>query len=165
MKWFLTFVTVLLISSGFTAKKAHDFYVSITELNVVNDTVQISIRVFTDDLASVLKEENHQAFALSKASDFEKNQHAITRYLEGKFTVGNSVKPSKINWLGHEYEEEVTWIYGEAVLPKQTSILFVKNAIMIEFHEKQQNIIHLKREDGFETELCSQRKNEVRFTL
>lgn len=165
MKWILGLLTVFVVSSSFKSDEKHDFYVSITELNLVQDTVQISMRIFTDDLADALKQENDKPFAISKASDYERNQGAIVRMLDRDFNVGSATKKSPIQWLGHEYEGEVTWVYGETILPEAINLLFVKNKLLIDLHEKQQNMIHLKRGDEYETELCSERKTEVRFSL
>jgi hypothetical protein len=165
MKWILGLLTVFIVSSSFKPEEKHDFYVSITELNLVNDTIQISMRIFTDDLADALKQENKKPFAMSKASAYDENQNAIVRILDRDFSVGSATKKSAILWLGHEYEGEVTWIYGETKLPEGTSLLFVKNKLLIDLYEKQQNMIHLKRGEEYETELCSERKKEVRFML
>lgn len=155
----------VLLTASTTKLVPHNFYVSITELNMAHDTVQISIRLFSDDLESALKENNGMPYNLEKSSEYDRNQNAILRYAEGKFTVGPAAKPSSIKWLGHEYEDEVTWLYGEAVLPKESKMVFVKNTLLTDLHEKQQNMIHFKTPDGFETEVCSKQNSEARFII
>lgn len=143
----------------------HNFYVSITELNIIGDTIQISIRLFSDDLENALKNNSGITYNLEKASEYDRNQNSILRYIDGKFDIGSATKSATIKWLGYEYEQDVTWLYGEAVIPADSRMVFVKNLILADIHEKQQNMIHLKTDDGFETDVCSKQKSQVRFII
>lgn len=149
---------------SFTYEKAHDFYVSITEIELKQDFAQISMRVFTDDLEYALKKENSEPFYLNRSSDFEKNQHAISKYLNQRFSLVSASKAHTIEWIGHEIEEDVIWIYGETAILK-TTLLEIKNSVLMDYFEDQQNMIHLKRADGFDSKLCSKRSSTIRFSL
>ena len=152
--------------SGEIAKEAaHPFYVSITELNIAQDTLQVSLRVFTDDLELALSDVHQQKIFLNDPSRYEKNFIYIRDYLFDLVQAGNGAGFKRIEWIGHEFEEDVCWIYGQMPIDADLRVLFFKNAVLFETYDDQQNLIHLKREDGYDTELATRRSAEIRFTL
>jgi hypothetical protein len=145
--------------------EAHPFYVSITELNIARDTLQVSLRVFTDDLERALSDIHKQKIFLNEPNRYEKNFIYIRDYLFERVQAGNGAGFKRLEWIGHEFEEDVCWIYGEMPLDEDLRVLFFKNTVLFETYDDQQNLVHLKREDGYDTELATRRSSEVRFTL
>ncbi|NQV52943.1 MAG: hypothetical protein HQ500_07155 [Flavobacteriales bacterium] len=143
----------------------HAFYVSITELEVKNDTLQISLRLFTEDLERALNERTNEKVFLNEPQEMPKNFVHIRDYVAKNFIVSNAAKPDRITWLGHEFEEDVCWIYGEVALSPEQNLLFIKNELLMDIHDRQQNIIHFNTSGGIETKLATKGYAEVRFAL
>lgn len=162
---FILSIVALASLTALHAAKRHAFYVSITELAVKNDTLQISLRLFTDDLEMALKERNEQAVFLNDPATAPKNFIYIRDYVNDLFTVSNAAKKDRIEWLGHEFEDDVCWVYGQVALDPEQKLLYVKNEVLMDIHEAQQNIIHFTTPKGIETKLSTKNHTEVRFVL
>lgn len=148
---------------GFKAK--HEFFVSITELNVRNDTIQVAIKVFTDDMEHTLKEVTGSPVFLDNGSDHEKVFRTLRDYCGQHFTISNAAKPYPLTWIGHEYIEDVTWIYAYAILDSDSKMLFVRNTLLGDQFHDQHNMIHLRQGENLSSELCTKQRPEVRFLL
>jgi hypothetical protein len=147
------------------AAASHPFYVSITETEIINDTLQISLRVFTDDLELALNESTKTKIFLNNPSQQQKEFILIKDYLFNRLQAGGSAKPDRIEWIGHEFEDDVCWIYGYLPISKDQRILFIKHMLFYEVYADQQNIVHFKQNGEYTTELATRQKPEVRFVI
>lgn len=161
----LIFIAALsILLTGFSKNEmAHPFHVSITELEIKQDTLQISLRIFTDDLEEALKGMSNEKVFLNDPSQPRRNFVLIRDYLFKNFAFANAAKSDQIEWLGHELEDDVCWIYGQVAVSPEQRILFVRNSVITEVFDNQQNIIHLKTSEGIDTELATKSNPEVRF--
>lgn len=162
MKGITLILSILLL--GFIAPK-HEFYVTITDLNVSNDTLQVAIKVFTHDFEEILKETTGESIFLDHSTDQESSFKKIKNYCDAHIEFASSTQPYKIYWVGHEYVDDVTWIYAYALLDSESSLLFVKNTLFNSKFHNQSNMIHLSRDGVTKSELCTKDRPEVRFLL
>lgn len=167
MKTILPLILVAIISvcASFKPSADHEFYVSITEMEIKQDTLQISVRLFVDDLEYALNERNDAPVFLNDPSNEPKNFIKIRDYVSDHFSAGDAAKPKKAEWIGHEYEDDVCWVYGQVPVSRDLGILFVKNELLMDVYSRQQNIMHLKSGDDYETKLATKDNSEVRFVL
>jgi hypothetical protein len=56
-------------------------------------------------------------------------------------------------------------VYGEVALSPDQNLLFIKNELLMDIHDRQQNIIHFTTSEGIETKLATKGYSEVRFAL
>jgi len=164
MKLFLISFIGLYISTFEIKDDLHPFHLSITELEVKQDTLQISLRIFTDDLEYALKEMSGEKVFLNDHSQQKRNFILIRDYLTDKFGYSNGAKSERIEWLGHEFEDDVCWIYGQVQVPPNQRILFIRNEVLTEVFDNQQNIVHFNSSVGIDTKLATKRNGEVRFS-
>jgi predicted phosphoadenosine phosphosulfate sulfurtransferase len=162
MKYLL--IIVAAFATSFSSGK-HEFYVSITELNIKNDTLQIAIKVFTHDFEEVLKETNQQAIFLDHTSDSDKTMRHIKDYCSDRFKILSATKPYEITWIGHEFKQDVTWVYAYTILDHNSKMLFVKNELLSGHFHDQHNMVHFKNDKTTQSELCTKDKPEVRFII
>ena len=159
----ISFITIL--CSGINSERApHPFHVSISELEIKQDTLQIALRIFTDDLETALQEMSNEKVLLNDPSAPRRHSVLIKDYLFKTFTFGNGAKEFKIDWIGHEFEDDVCWIYGQVRVSSEQRILFIRNAILTEIYDNQQNIVHFKSEGEIETQLATNHHEDVRFS-
>ena len=143
----------------------HDFHVSITDLYVKGDTIQVAIKIFTHDLEETLQDATGSAVFLDNTSDKSKTFKIIKEYCSPKLIILNASKTYRVEWVGHEYEDDVTWIYAYAIKDPNASFISVKNTLLQHGHHPQHNMIHLNHEGTIETKICTTDKPEVRFSL
>ncbi len=142
-------IVLILIFPLFAFTSAHKFYVSVTHVNYAekDKSVQIISRIFIDDLEDLLEERYHIKPKLATKDEHEKAAFYIEKYVMQHFLVEINGKPTKLNFLGKEYEDDVVKCYLETdkkVKHKKIKTIQIKNTMLFELFEEQQNIIHIK---------------------
>jgi hypothetical protein len=142
----------------------HDYHVSVVQLqqNVSEKTVEISMRVFTDDLEIALSKENgNKRFVIS---DGDRNDETIKRYLIRRFEVRDAKRQVKnLKYLGKEQEADATWIYIEVEGITDSRGLSLRNDMLMEIFDDQVNMVSFKSEFGKKTYLF--KKGSSQHTL
>jgi len=140
----LPLVMVLFLS--FTA--AHKFYISVT--NVVysekDDALQITSRIFIDDLDRLLNERYGIKAKLATPNEAKVANEYIEKYFRTKFVVELNGEPVAYNFLGKSYDNDVVICYLEITNTNFEGLktLSVQNEILTDLFEEQQNVVHLK---------------------
>ena len=129
-----------LIAFGFSK---HDFHTSITRMdyNAKEKSFEVSIRVFTDDLESVLSKENGgQKFSVLNN---DKNDPYVEKYIRKHFAIVTTTKQKKpYSYIGKEQEADATWIYVEVPCPEAITGFSLQNSIMLDFFDDQVNLVN-----------------------
>lgn len=143
----------------------HEYYVTITELNLKNDTLQVAVKIFTDDLEQAIEQETGEGLFLDHSTSNEKALEVVSGYEGRHIKFSSDEQGIPITWIGIEYDADATWLYGFALLPKGTVVLEVKNDLMIDQHHEQQNIIRLTNGSSMQTQICTRGQSLVRFPI
>ena len=145
MKKIVTFFVLILIFIGFSAFYFHKFYVSIYQINFnqKEKRLEITSRIFIDDLNSVLKLKYNKKTTLSENSANQEDIELMKKYLLENFLikVNNITKP--INYLSYETEANVLICYFNIKEINKIKTLEVKNSALFELNSEQQNIIQI----------------------
>ena len=126
----------------------HPFYVSVTEIEHVKakNEVQVSCRIFADDLENVLKKEAHLPLDIIHPGDRRQMDSLIAGYISRHLVVKVDGKVLKMQYLGYKIEEEAAWCFlsvSEVVGFKQVK---VKDDILYREHPNQINMVHVVRD-------------------
>ncbi len=130
---------------GFVAA-LHPFYVSIIDIqhNSKEKSLEISVRIFTEDLEATLKKTHTGKFDIYNATNKDIADKLITNYIKQKIHLTIDQKKVELDYVGFEHQKESTWIYFEvnnvAAFKKAT----INSTLLYDFEEKQINIIHVK---------------------
>lgn len=125
----------------------HPFHVSVTDIehSDENNSVQVSQRIFLDDLEVGLKKYHK----LEKLDTYEPESPVqldslIAVYLKNKvsFLINGSKK--EFSFLGSELEGDARWCYYEIEDINEVNEVEVTNLTLMETFEDQQNIVHFK---------------------
>ena len=160
----ITLIVSVLVSFAMGMNK-HDFHVSITDLYLKGDTIQVAVKIFTHDLEETLKETTGAAIFLDNTSDKAEAFKIIRSYCEPRLSISNASKNYRIQWIGHEYEDDVTWIYAYAIKDPEASIISIKNTLLQHGHHPQHNMVHLNQGEEIESKICTTERPEVHFSL
>lgn len=135
-------VILLLCLSAFGFAK-HDFHTSITRMdyNAKEKSFEVSIRVFTDDLESVLSKENGgQKFSVLNN---DKNDPYVEKYIRKHFAIVTTAKQKKpYLYIGKEQEADATWIYVEIPCSEAITGFSLQNSIMLDVFDDQVNLVN-----------------------
>lgn len=138
----LLYLHILLLTSisGFW----HKYYVSITdiELNSQTQTVQVSTRIFTDDLEQTLSNISGRKIILENANDTENNK-LLAQYFQKRILISERDSSLELQFLGYEYNIESVWCYLETkTLGKLPQEINVSYTALFESFPEQQNVVN-----------------------
>jgi hypothetical protein len=151
-KW-LFLLAVLPVFFGFTDKQdvvdgheavMHPFYVSVTEINhnAANATIEISCKMFTDDLENTLRNTYKTKIDLTQPKDQQQLEKLMFDYLQKHLQMKVNGKAAVMSFVGFEIESESAWCYLEIKQLPEVKRLEITNALLYESFNSQISIIH-----------------------
>ena len=127
-------------------KGLHKYYVSVTEIEYVNEkkSVQIISRVFIDDFESLLRNRYDERLTLELDNEDDLVNYYTEKYLKEKLQITINGQALEFNFIGKEYEEDIMLSYLEIVDVENISSIEVTNRILFELFPDQKNIVRFK---------------------
>tara|TARA_B100001250_G_scaffold79170_1_gene65027 strand:- start:509 stop:1015 length:507 start_codon:yes stop_codon:yes gene_type:complete len=126
--------------------QSHPFHATITSFNCNpnNQSIEITIKLFTNDLESVLKEEGRSDLRIDSESNRTTIDSLIFDYIKNNLSLSLNDKRRKILWVGKEFENDITWSYLEFKNVKNISgtKISIENKLFLELFDDQLNICH-----------------------
>ncbi|OWP86361.1 hypothetical protein BWK60_09270, partial [Flavobacterium covae] len=139
----ITFVliTFLLLSSFIV----HKFYVSIYQIHYIPEKkrLQITSRIFIDDLNQALSSKYHVKTALGEKEETDKDVELMKKYLEETFKIKINGKLKPFQFVQKEIEANVLIGYYKIENISKFKSLEIQNNALLELNDEQQNIIHV----------------------
>lgn len=138
------FIALLPVVLSFSA---HKFYVSITRIEYAEEqeSLQIISKLFIDDIEDVLQERYSSTVSLDKEKETAADAAYLKEYVLQKLRVQVDGEEVSLEYLGHEYENDVVKTYLEIKGVTDFQSVGVENKMLMELFVEQQNIIHVKR--------------------
>lgn len=140
------FVFAALLLSLTSAAPAHKFHFSFTEINQNQqmNSLEITIRIFTDDLENILKSEEDPYIRLGDERESPNANHLIENYLNEHFHLLINGQASQLRFLGKEVDYDITFCYLELPQVPPTNSMTIKNTILFESFEDQLNRVRVE---------------------
>jgi hypothetical protein len=122
----------------------HPFHVSVcdVEFNEEAKSIQLSQRIFLDDLEQTLNKKYKIHLIIDKESSKAYRDSLIQVYLFESIHLSVEGKKKKPVYIGNEIEDDAMWCYIEYSGIKKFKSLKIKSTVLIETFEDQANIIH-----------------------
>lgn len=138
---FISFAILLFVC--LSAFSAHKFYVSIYQINYAQEKkmVQITSRIFVDDLNTVLKEKYKKKTFLGEPNESPEDVALMKKYLLENLSIKINGKPKSINYLSKEMEGNVLICYYNIKDISKIKSFEIQNTVLLELSNDQQNII------------------------
>ncbi|MBC5773853.1 hypothetical protein H8S95_07245 [Pontibacter sp. KCTC 32443] len=162
-----SFIVAILCLFSSTAAMAHDYHSSITDIkfNPRTQSLQVAIKVFTDDLETVLTKRSKSKVTYSANSESIKQQLAGYMAAAMSFEVTKG-KPLKQRFVGSEEEADVVWVYLEVPVQNTSlSQLYIKNAVLTELFDDQMNIVNLDYKGNMHSMLLQKDETAKKLTF
>lgn len=130
---------VSLTSFGF-----HKFYVAIYQINYASEKqmLQITARVFVDDLNNALEKKYKKKFYLGAGTESPEDLAALKKYLAENFTMKVNGQSKAMSFLSKEMEGDVLICYLNIRDVAKLKSLEVHNTVLVGWESEQQNIAH-----------------------
>ncbi len=124
----------------------HPFFVSVIDMkhNAKDKNLEISVRVFTDDVEAILKKNYHNAVDLSKSTNNAEVNKNIAQYVQSKLAISIDGKGKSLHYIGYEIQKESTWIYVEINDVATIKKMNINCSLLFDYQDKQTNIFNVK---------------------
>jgi len=122
----------------------HPFYVSVTEVNhnAKNQSIEISCRMFYDDLERELNKTAHPQIDIVKPKDKALVNQMIADYVKKHVNIKVDGKPLTLSFVGYEIQEDGAWSYFEIKGVSKPKQITVHDDLLYSAHPEQINMIH-----------------------
>jgi hypothetical protein len=130
---------------GFTAV-IHPLYVSVIEVdhNPKDKAVEISVRIFTDDLEVTLKKYTTGKVDLTRPVNKAAMDKLVNNYISSRLQLKIDNKNTALHYIGYELQKESTWVYFEIMNVPSVKKIGLTCSLLYDYQEKQMNIFHVK---------------------
>ena len=124
----------------------HNFHVSITnaELNPKSGSLEMSMKLFTDDLEAAVEASYDEKPGLGTAKENPRADSLVMRYIRQNFKISSGKLPLKWIYVGHELENGITFVYLEVPAFPQVKQLTIRNSVFFDRFDDQSNIVNVK---------------------
>jgi len=141
---------VILIGFFLLTGFCHKFYVSISEVNhnAENASLEISMKIFTDDLEDALEVGTSKKIWLGDPKrEVPETDSLLANYLERKLTFTVNGEAQTPLFIGKELEADVTWCYLEIKGVTNLKSIAIDNRLFLDLFDEQKNLIHIYAND------------------
>jgi hypothetical protein len=129
----------------FCAAVFHPFYVSVTEVNhnARTQSVEISCRMFYDDLERVLNKQYHAHIDIVKPTNKDEVNKLLNDYIRKHLIIKADGKVLAPSFVGYEIQEDGAWSYLEVKGILKAKKIEVHDDLLYTEHPEQINMIHV----------------------
>jgi hypothetical protein len=133
-----------LLALGLLNTAFHPFHLSVTEMkyNATERTLEISTKLFINDLEDAIKRKFGKKADLFLHADGAESKNLLNQYIQQNLQILLDNKNISFTLLGSEREDNALWIYLETpavAAPRNVSII---NNLLFDLFDDQANIIH-----------------------
>jgi hypothetical protein len=137
---------LILILPLFAFTTMHKYYVSVTQINYLQEkqSVQITSRIFIDDLEKLLRERYDDNLTLADENESTTTDNYIAKYLKEKIKIKINGKDVNMTFIGKEYDTDIVKCYLEIEGIKKIESIEISNQVLFDLFSEQQNIVKTK---------------------
>ena len=130
----------------FLLTNLHPFHVSVCEVyhNEDNRSIEISMKIFIDDLELSIQNAGERSFKLLDIDPKLVEKAPIEKYLKDKFRIKINGKSTSLSFLGFELDSDAMLCYLEAKKIKKIQNIEINNSIITEVYDDQVNLTHFQ---------------------
>ena len=132
------------LCAGAATAAAHKYYTSLAqvEYNAEGKSVEVTLRVFADDLELALSRRAGREVTLDRTKDVDR---LVLAYLRDTFEIRNRDGATKaLKWVGMDLRAGVAWLYFEAEMPEGLAGGRLRDHLLFELFEEQVNTVSVR---------------------
>jgi hypothetical protein len=111
--------------------------------NPNSSNLEVAQKIFWDDLEVSLSAYHKESFDILNPKDEKNLSEKIGTYLTSHFEISVDGRKVSLNYLGFEVEEDAIWAYYESNPISISTQIEVRNSILLQETNSQQNIVHM----------------------
>ncbi len=123
----------------------HPFFVSVTEIqhNAKEKTLEVSCKIFSDDLEKTLRQNYPGKVDLLNPADKNAMNKLIADYIKKHLQIVADGKLLNMQFIGYEREEEAIWSYFQVTNIAAPKKVDVNDNILYEYKKEEINLLHI----------------------
>jgi len=123
----------------------HPFYIAVTEinLNTSDKTLEVSCKMFADDLEQIIEKNNHVVLDISSDKDKAKFDSYIPAYVRNHLSISVDGKAGTLSYIGFEKERESAYCYFQVEHVSSLKKIDITNSLLHDYTADQINIVHV----------------------
>jgi hypothetical protein len=135
-------VLLLLTSSAFTL---HKFYMAVYQINYAPEKkmLQITSRIFIDDLNKTLEKKYNKKFFLGTEKESAAESVFVKEYLANHFSIKVNNQSKPMNFLSKEVDDDVLVCYYNIKGISKINSLEIYNTVLTDWFPEQKNLVHI----------------------
>ncbi len=124
----------------------HPFYFSLTQINHNPNTesLEITLKLFTTDIEDALEAQGTGSLFLGEEKEAKEADRYLSTYLEQNLKLKVNGEAVQYEYLGKEVELDVVWCYLEVLSVPEVKEMEIKNTLLLDLYEEQQNVVQIK---------------------
>jgi len=136
------FALLFLTTSAFTL---HKFYMAVYQINYAPEKkmLQITSRIFIDDLNTTLEKKYNKKFYLGTEKETAEELIFVKEYLANHFSIKVNNQSKPMNFLSKEVEDDVLICYWNIKGISKINSLEIYNTILTDWFPEQKNLVHI----------------------
>lgn len=145
----------------------HPFFVSVIDIhhNPKEATIEISVRVFSDDLEKTLQHFSKQKIDILNPAQKELIEKNLQAYMSQRLKLTVNGKPAGFRIIGYEKQLESTWCYFEIENQPVVNRVNIDCSLLYDYETNQVNIIHVQSKGVQKTYKLDYPKRETSFSF
>jgi hypothetical protein len=146
MKKIILYPFIGLLFFTVTAFGIHKFYMGVYQINYAPEKkmLQITSRIFVDDLNNALEKKYHKKTFLGTEKESAVDLELLKKYLTEHFAIKVNGQSKQITFLSKEMEAgDVLVCYSRIKDIDKIKTLEILNAVLVDWNAEQQNITHV----------------------
>lgn len=123
----------------------HPFFVTVTEIehNAKAQTLEISVKIFSDDFEETLRNNYKTKIDILDKSENKNNSKYISDYISKHLNIYINGELKKIEFLGYEQDEEAVRSYFVCKGISKINSIEILNNLLYDYKEEQSGIVHV----------------------
>lgn len=124
----------------------HPFFVSVTDINYQQKTktVEISSKLFFDDLEKTLEREHQESLDIVHPKDKIQINTYIQTYVQQHLKIKINNKWQTLKYVGYEITNDAAWCYFEIDNIYNIKDMLISNDLLLNIHPEQTNILNVQ---------------------
>lgn len=130
----------------FWGNATHKFYVSVNQIvfNSDKNRIEITNRIFIDDLNAALELFNKNSFEIEYMTESSESFRIFCSYYQSNFKININKRECAILIKSFEIEEDVFVIYALVDRVSKVKTFEIENNLLFELYPSQQHINHIE---------------------
>jgi hypothetical protein len=133
--------------------------------NDKNKTIEVSCKMFTNDLETALKKINNKTIDLINPKDEKETEKLLFEYVTKRLNVNLNGKNRNLKFIGYDKEDDVIWAFMEIEKCEVPKNVIVNTSLLYDFLKEQINIVHFEVNGNKQSSRVVNPEKEVKFSF